>query len=238
MRGRFYSGETLVAAFDVFGHWCNEFGILRSLYVDRAGIYRADREATLDEIKSKNKPMSQFARAMKELDVKLILAQSPQAKGRVERANGTLQDRLVKELRLAKINTIEEANRWLDESRYFEKLSSQFGVKPLDAADAHRPLVVDLSCVLCVKEKRSVSLDSCLQWQGETLQLKDARAGLRQVELWQQNDGKLLITDGGKRLSFVPWIAPQKVRRIVKNNKVHKPSASQQIRLAGSSSPR
>jgi transposase len=238
MRGHFYNGETLVAAFDIFGRWCNEFGIPRSLYVDRAGIYRADREATLEEIKSKHKPMSQFARAMKELDVRLILAQSPQAKGRVERANGTLQDRLVKELRLAKISNIEEASRWLDQSQYFQKLSRQFGVKPLDAADAHRPVVVDLSCVLCVKEKRSVSLDSCLQWQGETLQLKDARAGLRQVELWQQSDGKLSITDGGKRLSFVIWTAPQKVRRIVKNNKVHKPSAKQQIQLTGSRPPR
>jgi transposase len=238
IRGHFYSGETLFAAFDIFGRWCNEFGIPKSLYVDRAGIYRADREATLEEIKSKHKPLTQFSRAMKELEVRLILANSPQAKGRVERANGTLQDRLVKELRLAKISHIEEANRWLEESRYFQKHSSQFGVKPIDTADAHRPVVIDLSCVLCVKEKRSVSLDSCLQWQGQTLQLKDARAGLRQVELWQQNDGNLLITDGGKRLSFVPWTPPQKVRRIVKNNKVHKPSARQQIRLAGSSPPR
>jgi hypothetical protein len=94
---------------------------------------------------------------MKELEVRPILANSPQAKGRVERANGTLQDRLVKEMRLAKFSSIEQANAWLDQSRFFQKLSQQFGVKPADAADGHRPVVIDLSCVLCVKERRSVA---------------------------------------------------------------------------------
>lgn len=240
MRGRFYAGETLVAAMDVFGRWCGELGIPQSLYVDRAGIYRsADREPTLDELRGgKHQPLSQFARAMKELDVRLILARSPQAKGRVERANGTLQDRLVKEMRLAKISNIEQANAWLQQSRFFQKLSEQFSVNPADATDAHRPVVVDLSCVLCVKDKRSVSLDGCVQWQGRTLQLQDARAGLRQVEVWEQPDGALRIKDGGRCLSFVPWTPPPKVRRVVQNNKVHKPTARQQIRLPGSHPPR
>jgi transposase len=238
MRGLFHAQETLVAAMEMFGRWCNEFGIPQSLYVDRAGIYRADREPTLEEIRGNRRPLSQFARAMKELDVRLILAKSPQAKGRVERANGTLQDRLVKEMRLAGISSIEQANAWLEQSRFFQKLSEQFGVQPVDASDAHRPVVIDLGCVLCVKEKRSVSLDSCLQWQGQTLQLKQARANLKQVELWQQIDGTLLINDGGRRLSFVPWTPPAKVRKIVKNNKVHKPTAGQQFRLTGSHAPR
>jgi transposase len=234
MRGRFYPGETLFAAMDLFGRWCAEFGVPQSLYVDRAGIYRADREPTLGEIKNHKQPLTQFGRAMKELDVRLILAKSPQAKGRVERANGTLQDRLVKEMRLAKINGLEQANAWLDQGGFFAQLSGQFEVRPADAADAHRPVVLDLSCVLCVKEKRSVSLDSCLQWQGQTLQLKDARASLKQVELWQQMNGTLLISDGGKRLAFAPWTPPPKLRRIVKNNKVHKPTAKQQFSLRGS----
>jgi transposase len=238
VRARFYEQETLLAAMETFGRWCGEFGIPQSLYVDRAGIYRADREPTLNEITSGKPPVTQFGRAMKELNVRLILARSPQAKGRVERANGTLQDRLVKEMRLAGIGSIEQANRWLDQSRFFQTHSDQFAVKPVDANDAHRPVVIDLGCVLCVKEKRSVSLDSCLQWQGQTLQLKDARASLRQVELWQQIDGTLLINDGGRRLSFTPWTAPPRVRKIVKNNRVHKPTARQQIRLPGSHPPR
>src|SRR5205085_7065536 len=159
MLGRFYQGETLFAAMEMFQCWCERFGLPRSLYVDRAGIYRCDREPTVQELQSRRPPATQFGRAMKELDVRLILARSPQAKGRVERANGTLQDRLVKEMRLAKISHIEQANTWLQQSGFFHKLSEQFSVSPSDATDSHRPVVVDLASVLCVKDKRSVSLD-------------------------------------------------------------------------------
>jgi transposase len=88
MRGRFYGGETLFAAMDLFGRWCSEFGIPQSLYVDRAGIYRCDREPTAEELAGRKRPLSQFARAMQELDVRLILANSPQAKGRVRCRTG------------------------------------------------------------------------------------------------------------------------------------------------------
>jgi hypothetical protein len=87
MLGRFYGGETLVGAMDLFGRWCGRFGLPRSLYVDRASIYRCDRDPTVEELQHKNKPLTQFGRAMKELDVRLILAKSPQAK----RAGGACQ---------------------------------------------------------------------------------------------------------------------------------------------------
>lgn len=238
MMGRFYPGETLLASMDVFKGWCGRFGVPRSLYVDRAGIYRCDREPTLEELKSKKMPATQFGRAMKELDVRLILARSPQAKGRVERANGTLQDRLVKELRLAKVSSIETANAWAQKTGFFDELSEKFGVKPMDATDAHRPLVVDLTQVLCVKEKRSVSNDGCVQWEGQTLQLEGNRASLRTVEIWQQADGSLQIHDGGRRVSFGPWVAPPKARKPIVNNKRHKPGPHQQLRLPGSHPPR
>lgn len=231
MLGRFYESETLLAAMDAFGRWCRLFGMPRSLYVDRSGIYRCDRDPTLEELKSKRPPVTQFGRAMKELDVRLILARSPQAKGRVERANGTLQDRLVKELRLAKVNSVEEANRWLDSSEFFRKLSEKFGVEPTDPADAHRPVVSDLSQVLCVKEKRSVSNDGCVQWNGQVWQLLGHRGGLKMVEVWEQANGSLSILDGGKRLAHEPWTQPPKVRRPVVNNKRFKPGPKQQISL-------
>ena len=241
-RGRFYDGETLEAAMDVFGRWCREFGVPQSLYVDRAGIYRCDREPTLAELQSKRPPLTQFGRAMKELGVRLILARSPQAKGRVERANATLQDRLVKELRLAGVATIGQANAWLEQSRFFGRLSERFEVRAVDpAADGHRPLVVDLTRVLCVKETRGVSKDGCVQWQGQTLQLTAARAGLRRVELWHGLDGTLTISDGGTSLAYEPWTPPAKatkVKRAVVNNKRHKPTARQQLRLPGSLPPR
>ena len=245
-RGRFYAAETLAAAMDLFGRWCLEFGVPQSLYVDRAGIYRADREPTAAELKAKRRPATQFGRAMAELGVRLILARSPRAKGRVERANGTLQDRLVKEMRLAGVASVEGANAWLDRECFFAREhDGRFAVEASDAsADAHRPLVVGLASVLCVKERRGVSNDGCVQWCGRTLQLTAPRAGLRQVEVWARPDGTgdPTVSDGGRRLAFTPWAAPTKAerkaaRRPVRNNKVHKPTARQQIRLPGSPPP-
>jgi transposase len=239
--GRFFEAETLAAAMQTFGRWCERHGVPRSLYVDRHGIYRdADREPSVEELQAKRKPLTQFGRAMRELDVRLILARSPQAKGRVERANGTLQDRLVKELRLAKVSSVESANAWLEKSGFFAKLSEKFGVKPMDALDAHRPLVVNLADVLCVKEQRSVSLDGCVQWRGRTLQLLKHRAGLRQVEVWEQTDGSLNLLDGGNRLSWqpAPTSKPKPPRKPIVNNKKWKPGPRSQLRLPGSHGPR
>jgi transposase len=234
MQGRFFPAETLAAALEMTRRWCQRFGIPQSLYVDRHGIYRCDREPTAEELRRKRSPVTQFGRAMKELDVRLILAHSPQAKGRVERANGTLQDRLVKELRLAGIDSVASANAWLEHSGFFEELNEKFAVVAIEPVDAHRPAVMRLDDVLCVKEKRSVSHDGCVQWQGRTLQLRGQRTGLRQVEVWQQLDGTLRLLDGGGSLSYGPWTAPPKARPVIKNNKVYKPGRHQQLKLPGS----
>jgi len=234
MQGRFFEAETLAAAMEMTRRWCERFGIPQSLYVDRHGIYRCDRKPTAEELRRKQAPVTQFGRAMKELDVRLILANSPQAKGRVERANGTLQDRLVKELRLAGIDSAASANRWLEQSGFFEELSERFAVAAIDPADAHRPAVMRLSDVLCLKEKRNVSHDGCVQWQGRTLQLRGHRAGLREVEVWEQLDGTMRLLDGGGSLIYAPWMEPAKTRRVIKNNKVYKPARHQQLKLPGS----
>jgi hypothetical protein len=113
---RFHRRETLDAAFDLFGRWTMRHGLPRALYVDRAAIYRADRQPDGDELLAGKTPVTQFGRAMQQLEVELILANSPQAKGRVERRNAVFQDRLVKELRLAGIDDMERANALLDDS--------------------------------------------------------------------------------------------------------------------------
>src|SRR5581483_5150059 len=117
---RFYPAETTEAAFDVFGRWIGRHGIPRSVYVDRHSIYR-DEDHT-------DKP-TQFGRAMKQLSVELICAHSPQAKGRVERRNAVFQDRLVKEMRLRKISSIEQANALL-ESLFLEDLNQRYAIDP------------------------------------------------------------------------------------------------------------
>src|SRR5213075_1060550 len=98
---------------DVFGHWAKKQGLPRSLYVDRHGIYRNEGHP--------EKP-TQFGRAMQALAVELIMARSPQAKGRVERRNALFQDRLVKELRLRGISDIDQANAYL-EQRFLPELN-------------------------------------------------------------------------------------------------------------------
>lgn len=239
-RGRFFASETMEAAMDSFGLWCQRFGVPEKLYVDRHGIYRSDRDPTLEEIKSGKKPVTQFGRAMKELDVRLILARSPQAKGRVERSNRTLQERLVPEFRLANISSVAEANAWLEKTKFWEQCDEQFGTDADEAVDAHRPLVVKLSDVLCVKEKRSVGLDGCVQWQGRVLQLEKP-GKLKQVELWHRPDGSLEVLGDGRRLSYSELSVPTRQahraeqkrlhRKPIVNNKVHKPTARQRISL-------
>jgi transposase len=110
---RFVEGETTAAVMAVFGAYTRTHGLPRALYVDRDSIYRSDRQQTLDEALRAASPLTQFGRAMKRLGVEMILANSPQAKGRVERMNRTLQDRLVKEMRLAKVNDIAAGNAFL-----------------------------------------------------------------------------------------------------------------------------
>ena len=239
-RGKFFPSETMQAAMQTFGMWCEWFGVPESLYVDRHGIYRADRDPTIDEIKRGKRPVTQFGRAMREMDVRLILARSPQAKGRVERSNRTMQDRLVKELRLAKVKTLEEANSWLASSGFWESTDEQFAEEARDATDMHRPLLVRLCDVLCVKEKRTVGLDGCVAWGGRVLQLSQP-GKLRRVEVWEQADGSVAVLGDGKRQSWTD-ITPLKrkenrdekkrsKRKPIVNNKVHKPSKRQQITL-------
>lgn len=239
-RGEFFEAETMEAAMTTLGMWCERFGVPQSLYVDRHGIYRADRDPTLEEIRQGKTPVTQFGRAMKEMDVRLILARSPQAKGRVERSNGVMQDRLVKELRLAKITTIAQANAWLATSGFWESMDEKFGVEAGEDSDAHRPLVMKLCDVLCVKEKRSVGLDGCVQWNGRVLQL-NMPAKLTSVEVWERTDGSVELLGDGKRLSWTPISQARRSERReqkkragrgpIKNNKVHKPTARQQIRI-------
>ena len=108
---QFCEEETTHASYDVLAGWTNKYGLPQSLYVDRASIYRCEGLGSIAEQIAGQEPQTQFGRAMRQLSVELILANSPQAKGRVERINGVLQDRLVKALRLSGINDMEKSQR-------------------------------------------------------------------------------------------------------------------------------
>ena len=125
---RFFEEETTEASYGVFEAWVEAHGLPGSLYVDRDSIYRCERLPSVEEQIAGQEPQTQFGRVMVALGVELILAHSPQAKGRVERCNGLLQDRLVKELRLAEIDDLESANEFLA-TRFLPKLNARFAVK-------------------------------------------------------------------------------------------------------------
>lgn len=161
--GRFYESEDLSAALDSFRRYCRLYGIPQSVYVDRHTIYKSTGKPTLEDHLNNRQPQSQFERALSELGVRVIHAYSPQAKGRVERLFKTFQDRLVKEMRLSRIRTRTEANRFLQGflrgyNRHFSKPARQEG-------NLHRPIPRGtlLTRVLCVKEPRVVANDGTIQ---------------------------------------------------------------------------
>jgi transposase len=233
---RLFPEETTVAALESFGGWVASHGVPRSLYVDRDSIYRSDREATVEEELAGREPLTQFGRAMGRLGVTLIKAHSPQAKGRVERKNRTFQDRLPKELRLAGIDSIEAANRFLAET-FLPELNRRCTVPARDKADAHRrvPRGTKLAEVLCLEEGRSVGQDWCVRYRNRWLQIDRAheRLGLagKSVTVRELLDGTIRLLHEGRplRWSELPGRpAKVKAKKRIVNNKAWKPSAKQQ----------
>lgn len=147
-----------------------------AFYVDKDSIYKVNRQADIDEELRDETPLSQFTRAMGELDVQMIFADSPQAKGRVERGFRTHQDRLVKELRLAGISDMEAANKFLE--TYIPKHNAKFAVAPASPTDTHRALLraQRLDEILCSKLNRTVGNDYTLRYKNKFLQIAAEQA--------------------------------------------------------------
>jgi hypothetical protein len=150
MHLQFVEAETTFNYFAAVRSYLRLHGKPRTLYSDKFSVFRVNIPNALT-----GTGLTQFGRAMKELDVELICAHSPQAKGRVERANQTLQDRLVKELRLRAISSVEAANAYLPE--FITDFNSRFAVAPRSSEDAHRPLpaTADLDRILVLCERRT-----------------------------------------------------------------------------------
>ena len=169
-----------------------EHGIPLALYSDRHPVFKFTGD--LSEYPA---GPTQFARAMEELGIQQIFARSPQAKGRVERAAGTFQDRLVTELRLSGAATIDEANDAL--RRFLSRFNQKFGVQAEESTPAYRPLDPSLSLehVLCFKHSRKVARDNTVKYNTRTLQLlpgtdRPSYAGL-QVEIHENLEGLISV---------------------------------------------
>jgi hypothetical protein len=204
---RFYESEDTRSAFDLFGGYVSRHGLPVALYVDKDSIYTVNsREPTTAEALRGIKPLTQFGRAMNELGVKVILAHSPQAKGRVERMNATLQDRLLKMLALEGIKDIESANRYLDKT-FLASFNDKFLVEARSRTDLHRPVPkgADLSQVLCPIHERTAGEDWCIQHEGRVFQIGVENRGLRlagkKVKVLEMADGEMRIKYRGRRLT-------------------------------------
>jgi len=148
-------------------------GIPLAVYTDRHAVFQHPRtvSTTPERSLAGEREPTQFGRALRELGVHQIFARSPEAKGRVERAAGTFQDRLVAELRLAGACTMAEANRVLVD--FLPRYSERFGIPPAQTISAYRPLdsELDLATVLCFKYRRKVARDNTVKYDWHTLQL-------------------------------------------------------------------
>jgi hypothetical protein len=197
---RFYPADTIEAHFDLLGRWLQTHGRPRALYTDRHGIFEAHKKGQSDY-----QGQTQFSRALGELDIDLIKARSPQAKGRVERSFGTAQDRWVKELRLAKANTIDQANEVLE--RLLPDHNRRFSVAAAQAADAHRPLGTGhrLAAILSIQEQRVVANDYTIRFENRLYQLdKPIYSGERgaKVTIELRLDGTMAIRFGHHYLNY------------------------------------
>jgi len=204
---RFYPAEDTAAAYDIFERYVRLYGLPAALYPDLDSIYVCTREAHLEEELANLGPETQFARAMRELGVDLIPAYSPQAKGRVERRHGLFQDRLVKEMRLRGIRTIEAANAYLDEI-FLALVNERFTVKPSDPANGHRarPSDAKLALVLTWQESRSVAKDWTIRWRNRRFQIDARHSALglpgRRVMVIERRNGTLAILHNKRLLTF------------------------------------
>jgi hypothetical protein len=205
MRARFFEEETTRASYDVLESWARQHGLPRSLYVDRDSIYRCEGVASIAEQLAGQQPQTQFGRAMEPLGVELILANSPQAKGRVERMNGVLQDRLVKEMRLAGINDLASANRFLD-GEYLPAFHRRFARVAASPVDVHRAVPRHLDEVLSWEEERVVQGDWTVACEGKWYQLDRQHEALslvrRKVIVRRLRDGWVQLVYRAQKLKW------------------------------------
>ena len=169
----FVPSETFFGYCEATRHYVERYGKPVAFYSDKHGIFRVNQERPLGTTSG----LTQFGRAMDELDIQIICANSPQAKGRIERANQTLQDRLVKELRLRGISDMEAGNAYLPEFR--EDFNRRFAVAPRSTHDAHRPLLKtdNLDLILTYQETRSLSKNLTVQYMHVVYQIQTNRPG-------------------------------------------------------------
>lgn len=199
--GRFYEYEGTIPAMDSFKRYIRKYGIPMSVYMDKHTTYKSTAEPSIEDEINGTTPLSEFGRALTELEVEIIHAHSPQAKGRIERLFKTLQDRLVKEMTIRGINTIDEANRYLD--TYLSIHNKRFAVKAKEQDNVHReiPRELNLDKILCIRTVRALRNDFTIAHNSKLYQIEK---GIRskEVTVEERVNGSMLITFNDVRLPF------------------------------------
>jgi hypothetical protein len=200
-----FEEETVAAAIALLSCWIKKYGIPKALCCDRKNACVTNREPAIEEQLAGEEPRSHFEKACGKLNTRIITASSPQAKGCVERNHAVYLDRFVKELRLADISAIEEANRFLSQT-YIPKINAKFAKPPANPRDAHVPLEKrDLRKILCFEYRRSAGRDYAVSFERRLFRiLKDSRPLPRpgdKVTIRVRLDGSLDIYCRDKKLS-------------------------------------
>lgn len=215
MKAEFGLNESVHSVFEFWKEYVTRVGKPVSVYLDKYSTYKINHESAVDNTEL----LTQFQRATRDLGINLITAHSPEAKGRVERLFETLQDRLVKELRLANISSIEEANRFLEEV-YIPKFNAQFGVIAQKKTNLHRRLTEqersNLDHIFSVHSVRCVSNDFTIRFKNQYIQLEETQpcTVLRTdtVLIEERLDGSLRIMLRNKYLNF--RILPERPEKV------------------------
>jgi len=211
---RFVHDEGIIPVFAFWRQYVEKRGKPASIYLDKFSTYKVNTKGLSDDPNI----LTQFERAMRDIGIRIIHANSPQAKGRVERVNNTLQDRLVKEMRLAGISTIEGANKFVE--RFIPKFNAKFGVVAQKKGNLHQPLnkfaKENLDKIFSIRNTRIVNNDFTVRFKHLWFQLGPSQPCLvlrkDKVQIIESLDGQTFISLRDKYLNYE--LLPERPRKV------------------------
>ena len=209
VHAKFYEYEGTQPAMDSLKGYIKKNGIPTSIYLDKHSAYKVNNKQTYRQWPFRDEEeLTQFGRACRQLGIKLIFADSPQAKGRIERLFDTFQDRLVKEMRLENINTLEEANIFLEQ--YLPKFNKQFMVAVKKSGDYHRNAQgIELDEILSIQTPRVLRNDRTIVHDSQWYQIL-AKTRAKEVMVVKYLNGRMAIKHNNNRLEYKPIEGPKK----------------------------
>jgi transposase len=212
--------ETFFGYAEAVRHYIERYGKPLAFYSDKHGIFKVNQRRPL----GLSSGVTQFGRAMQDLDIKILCANTPQAKGRIERANQTLQDRLVKELRLRGISDMQAGNAFLPEFR--DDFNNRFAVVPRSNHDAHRPLLPseNLDLILCHQETRTLTKNLTVHYHNVIYQIQTQRPtyAMRKAKVLvcENAKGDVIILYNGKVLDYTLYQKPVRQAEVVNSKSI------------------